>query len=133
MSEVPQQPTTKEFLDFRLHLKRLEIWDVGVRLAVPWGFGALIAFFAYLSISILAGRYTFAQIGVSVFGNLKISESISYVSGLTGVLYGLKERRLRRKNIQRLSGQIQKLEKLIHPNRSSSDLTVQGTTRPEDA
>jgi hypothetical protein len=132
MSEVPPQPTTKEFLDFRLHLKRLEIWDVGVRLLVPWGFGALIAFFAYLSIAILAGRYTFAQIGVNVLGNLKISESISYVSGLTGVLYGLKERRLRRKNIQRLSTQIQKLEKQADPNRSSSDLTERGTTRPED-
>ena len=132
MAESPDTAQKKEVLDFRLHLKRLEIIDSAVRLGVPWSFGALIAFFCFGSIVALAGKYTFAQIGVSILGNMKISESISYVFGLSGVLYGLKERKLRRKNIQRMSPQIQALERQMHPNRSSSNLTTRGTTQPED-
>jgi hypothetical protein len=132
MADETDRTTSKELLDFRLHLKRLEIIDTAVREGIPWLFGAVIAFCTYLSIAVLAGKYTFAQIGVSVLGNIKISESISYVFGLSGVLYGLKERRLRRKNIQRLSTQIQTLERQKHPNLSSSNLTQRGTTQPED-
>jgi hypothetical protein len=132
MPEGIEPPPSKELLDFRLHLKRLEIIDNAVRLAIPWGFGAIIAACAAYSVSVLAGKYTFAQIGVSFLGSLKVNETISYAFGASGVIYGIKQRALRRKNIQRMSSQIQTLEGQLFSTRSSSNLTTQGTTQPRD-
>jgi hypothetical protein len=132
MPEIIDLPPSKELLDFRLHLRRLEIIDNVVRLAIPWGFGAIIAVCASYAVSVLAGKYTFAQIGVSFLGSLRLNETISYAFGASGVIYGLKQRALRRKNIQRLSTQIQTLEGQVFPTRSSSNLTTEGTTQPGD-
>jgi hypothetical protein len=132
MTDTKEQPITKEVLDFRLHLKRLEIIDTVVRLTIPWCGGILIALCAAYTVSVLAGKYTFAQIGISLLGSLKVSETISYAFGASGVIYGLKEGALRRKNIHRLSSQIQNLERQVNPTRSSSSLTTRGTTQPGD-
>lgn len=80
----------------------------------------------------LAGKFTLADIGISFAGDIKLSESIVYLFGTGGVGYGLYQHRLRRKNIERLASRPIELEKLIDSTRSSSRLTPQGSTRPED-
>jgi hypothetical protein len=49
-----------------------------------------ISAFFYLSTKSLAGHYTFADIGIKVMGDFKISEAFSYLFGAGGVGYGLR-------------------------------------------
>lgn len=91
-----------------------------------------IAGFFYLTVKSLAGTYTFADIGIKVIGDFKVSEALSYLFGVGGVGYGLRERKLRRQTTERLTERNVTLEKLIDPTRTSSHLTTRGTTNPED-
>jgi hypothetical protein len=91
-----------------------------------------ISAFFYLSTKSLAGHYTFADIGIKVIGDFKISEAVSYLLGAGGMGYGLRERRLRRQTTERFSQRNYALERLVDPNRTSSHLTTRGTTNPED-
>jgi hypothetical protein len=99
---------------------------------VPWTAAVLIALCFQKSVSSLAGRYTFSQIGVSFLGDFKISEAFSYIFGAGGIAYGIKRRRLQQDNVERTAPRISDLEKQIDPKRSSSRLTPRGKTRPED-
>ena len=91
-----------------------------------------ISAFVYLSTKSLAGHYTFADIGIRVIGDFKISEALSYLFGAGGVGYGLRERKLRRQTTERLANRNSTLERMIDPGRTSSHLTGRGTTNPED-
>ena len=99
---------------------------------VPWTGAVLVAFLFYKSVVSLAGQYTFAQIGASFLGDFKISDGLAYVFGGGGVAYGLRHRKLRGDNVERMAGRIAEMEKLLDPKRSSSRLTPRGKTRPED-
>lgn len=103
-----------------------------VHTIVPWAGAVLVAFFFYKSVSSLAGRYTFSQIGVGFLGDFRISDGVAYIFGAGGVGYGVKQTQLRRNNVERTAGRIAELEKQLDPARSSSRLTPRGTTRPED-
>jgi hypothetical protein len=89
-------------------------------------------YYAYLAIASLAGKETFAKILVSFVANMTISKWLAYAFGGGGVLYGVKERRLRRNTARRLApGRIQ-YEEGLDPLRSSSGLTQTGETNPEE-
>lgn len=92
----------------------------------------LIAFFAYLGVDSLAGKITFANIGINFLSEVKTSISLSITVGIIGAVYGLKQRKLRRDTVEILQTRIKELESYIDKNRSSSKLTVRGDTRPED-
>ena len=91
-----------------------------------------IAGFLYLSVDSLAGKHTFADIGMAILSDIKISEMVAYILGGGGVLYGIKYRCLKGDNVQRTADRIAELEKRLDPNRSSSRLTSRGETRPGD-
>jgi len=97
-------------------------------------YAALVACFGfiYLMTESLAGRTTLATIGLRIMGNLRVSDGISFVFGGGGVLYGVGQRQLRRRSVERLSKMKNELEQVIDQGRSSSGLTSTGTTRPED-
>lgn len=99
---------------------------------IRWGALVLIFRYGYLSISALAGKATLASIGVEFLGNLTISQTLAYVLGAGGVLYGIGERGLRRRTVKRLGPQRKALEASIDPKRTSSNLTEKGETNPED-
>ncbi len=122
----------REDAEYALRAKRLDIIDTAVRLFIPWGFLALVAYWVHKDISVLAGKQTLAQIGISFLGDIRLSDSVAYIFGVAGTGYGIAERQLRRRNIARLSGEKQELERLLDAGRTSSNLTRQGTTRPED-
>jgi hypothetical protein len=93
-------------------------------------------YFVYKIALALAGKTTLASfatsVALSILGNDKMMKSIYLIITGGSIAYGVGERRLRRRAIKRHTGRPIELEKLIDPNRTSSGLTTEGTTRPED-
>lgn len=99
---------------------------------IRWGAVVLIFRYGYLTISALGGQVTLASIGISFLGNLTVSQSLAYIFGAGGVIYGLGERQLRKRTIKRLGPKREALEASIDPKRTSSKLTEKGETNPDD-
>ena len=119
-------------LTLAVRLRLLDILATVVQLGIPWGALCFIAYMMFRSVDSLAGKTTVASLGASFMGDVRINEAVAWIlAGLFG-LYGLSERHLRRKHIERLAPQINELESRLDPNRTSSRLTARGTTRPED-
>jgi hypothetical protein len=131
-SHVSHGVPSKKEADFLVRSKRLDIIEVAVRLAVPWGALVAIAYWVHADIIALAGKQTLAQIGLSFMGDLKISDAVAYIFGAAGAGYGIAERTLLRKTIARLTDEGRRLEQMVDQHRTSSNLTRHGTTRPED-
>lgn len=115
-----------------VRMRRYDIVDTFVRLAIPWGCLLLMVYWATGSLNALAGKETFADIGIRVLGDFRVSEGVAYLFGGLGVGYGILQKLLRQRNIERLAPRIKELEQHVHPQRTSSQLTARGTTRPED-
>lgn len=99
---------------------------------IKWGGVVLIFYYLSHCIDSLAGKSTISNIAISLVTDLKINQYLAYALGVGGTGYGLAQRTLRRKTIQRLQGNIVSMEKSIDPGRSSSNLTSDGCTRSED-
>ena len=101
-------------------------------------YGAFCVIFWRLGLAIesLAGKATLADFGVFLYADLKANTVFSHlvmgILGLGGAGYGLRERRQKRKEIKRLGNRVVQLEKKLDTNRSSSGLTIDGMSRPED-
>jgi hypothetical protein len=115
-----------------VRLKIIDAIDANLRLLIKYGCLAVVAYFTYGSITVLAGRQTFAQIGIKVLGDIKIANSIGYVVGGGGIAYGRRQKKLKEDVIQKLAPRIKELETAIDSSRSSSGITERGRTRPED-
>lgn len=100
--------------------------------AIAWGGAVMITYWGFRSIEVLSGHSTFADIGVRVLANVSISKAVAWLFGCSGVVYGIKQRRLRRDTIENLQARIKLLEKTIDSKRTTSGLTVRGETREED-
>lgn len=85
-----------------------------------------VAYFAWKTIIALAGRQTDANIALSGTFDLKFlanryaSQIIFAIFGSGGVLYGLRQRSLCKKTTKKLK-RLEKLEKTVDPDRTSSD------------
>lgn len=101
-----------------------------IQTAVPWVCMVAMAGFFYLAIYSLSGRHTFADIGIAVLSDVKISCALAYTFGVGGILFGLKYKSLKADNVERTGNRIAELEKELDPGRSSSRLTSRGETRP---
>jgi len=126
----PSSPTVGPQHVVRLRI--IDAIDANVRLLIKYGCLAIVAFFAYGAIAVLAGKQTFAQIGIKLLGDIKIANSIGYVVGGSGIIYGRRQKKLKEDVILKLAPRIKELETEIDPKRSSSGLTERGRTRPED-
>jgi hypothetical protein len=89
-----------------------------------------------LAVEALAGKATVADFGVFLIADLKANKVFSHVVmavfGMSGIGYGLRERGLRRKTVKQSGSRIAGLEKRLDRNRTSSGLTNDGRSRPED-
>src|SRR5713101_6446433 len=121
---MPKAKAPRELeLKYRFRFRVLDLIGSTLNLLVPWGSLVLIAFMIADALKGLSGRTTLADIGVKFLIDIRMSEAIAYVLAAGGMAYGYKERRLRQKNIPRLSARNQELERRIDPGRSTSGLT----------
>lgn len=97
-----------------------------------YGAYSFMAWCAYLSINALAGHHTAADIVVKFLGNISVSNGLAYALGGSGLGYGALQHWLKKTTVKSLEGRIHQLEGTIDPNRTSSQLTTQGETNPED-
>lgn len=119
-------------LDNQLSFKRLDTISRIVCEFIKWAGLLGIAYLAYRSVEVLAGKNTFADIGFKVIGNVKVSDGIIVLLTGGGWAYGLAQRSLRRRYIERNTSHKNDLERIIDPNRTSSNLTPRGTTPTRD-
>jgi len=97
-----------------------------------WGGIVAIAWFTRLAVGDLAGQTTLADIGIDFLGKVEVSVALAWTAGAAGGYYGYRQRKLRRDTVERLQKRVKELENFIDKNRSSSQLTSRGDTRPED-
>jgi hypothetical protein len=105
----------------------LEFW----RVLVQWATIGFLGYMGYRSVVVLAGVSTSANIAVRLAGNLTVSRGIITLLTGSGWAFGLAQRSLRRKNIERVVPLKNDLEKVLDPKRTSSNLTSRGTTPPK--
>ena len=80
----------------------------------------------------LAGKQTEASLSFSLVTKLHADRWFAYLFGASGLGYGYVQRNLRRRNIKRLTEHTEEMEKIVHPERTSSGLTPEGRTQRED-
>jgi len=142
MSKFIKSPSKQELIEELAELKAQNryirqsriIYLVTTAINNLFKYGSLlgIAYCFYLIIAVLAGKTTLANIGISFLGNVRISETVAWLFGVSGVAFGYRQRRLRRKTVEHLQTRNIELEKQIDPNRTSSTLTPRGDTNPRD-
>lgn len=107
-------------LDFVERLAKLVLLVVAILILNSW-------------IDKLSGGTTLEEIG----GALKTimgppREWIRYAGWIILLIWGWKERKSRLKKLKHLGPRVKRLEQLMDPDRSSSNLTKTGDTNPED-
>lgn len=132
MAIPPSRKPTRTELDFQLSFKRLDTFSVVVRDLIKWGGLAFLGYCGYLVVATLAGKTTLADIGIRFLANVKVSDGIILLLIGGGWAYGLGQRQLRRRHIERIVKSKNELEMLLDSKRTSSELTEKGTTRPGD-
>ena len=133
MKPKPAVPPRGQEQKYRYRSKVLDVLAASIRVLIIWGSLSFIVHRVFTSLETFAGQQTMANIGISFLGDFKVSEGLAYIFGVSGITYGLRQRKLRRSNIERLAERPRTLEKQIDAKRTSSGLTVRGTTRPEDS
>ena len=113
-------------------VNRSEAWVSVLNNGIRWGGLSWIAYCGYLSITALAGKSTSAEFLFDILAMKNISITFAWCIGIAGLLYGYRQRALRKNTIERIQHRNADLEKLIDVRRSSSKLTPRGDTRRED-
>lgn len=99
---------------------------------LKYGMWVLIARYGYYAVVALAGKQTVAEIALKFLASLTISKTLCLGAASGGVAWGATERKLRKQTIRTKARRIKELEERIDPERSSSKLMSDGSTRPED-
>lgn len=98
---------------------------------IRWGGLCVISYFGYAAIAALSGKVTLSSIGINFLSNVSVSSSLAWLLGGGGIIYGLRERKLRQRTVLRMD-RIPELETNIDPDRTSSSLGPGGMTHPRD-
>ena len=99
---------------------------------VKWAGILGVVYLISTMVSALAGKTTLADIAIQFLTASHAREWTSY--GITGaaIVWAILERRLRKSTGRQLSRRLKVIENRLDPDRSSSELTETGETRPED-
>ena len=113
---------SKEQLEHDLESQRIDNRSDIIHHAIT--VGGVVAAFYFLNemVQSIAGKATFAEIGVEIFGKEGVSTLLAWFLTAVGVGYGELQRRLRVRVTRRLGDRIETLELEIDPDRSSSRL-----------
>jgi hypothetical protein len=126
----PEKPA-RTILDVQVSFKRWDTVALVLTALIKWASLFGIAWLFRASIGSLAGKATFADIALRVIGNVKVSRGLVALLAASGWIYGLGQGALRRRHIKRVATQKNELERILDPQRTSSDLTSKGTTPSE--
>jgi len=131
---VADTPRPKEEIDADLEGQRIQARATIILTGIRWAGLVALGVVGYLIVNTLAGRSTLASVGISIraIGSVYVSQAAAWLFGISGIGYGLRQRRLRHTNIQRLGPGVRERESAIDPKRTSSQLTSRGRTRPQD-
>jgi len=122
--------------EFELRQQKVHIWG-RVIIPIPKYLCIVACFYlVFRATEVLAGKTTVAAFSqyflLDLQANKFFSHAVTAVFGAGGIAYGVRERHLKRKNIERMGAEIKQLETRLDPNRTSSRLTPRGTTQKED-
>lgn len=84
------------------------------------------------SIQNLSGKETEVAVTLNFVLKTALTSGITVAVVVFYMLYARRANRLRQASIEKMSAQIQHLEKKMNPDRETSGLTSKGTTREED-
>ena len=123
-------------LEFKLKSQRVDAWlRIGLSL-IKYASLSFIVWRLGIAVEALAGKATLADFGVFLLTDLRVNKVFSHavmgLVGVSGATYGVRERSSKRKEIKRLGNRVVELEKRLDPERTSSGLKRDGTSRPED-
>lgn len=127
-----QSAPNKAELEYLYKVKQAQVVNSLGRELIKYGGLVFAARYVYLSIDSLAGKSTFAEIGLAFLARSKFYASLGWLVGICGVAFGFYCLWRMKNTIERYQGHINQLETRIDPHRSSSAITVRGNTRPED-
>ncbi|HEY6243707.1 MAG TPA: hypothetical protein VIX17_07170 [Pyrinomonadaceae bacterium] len=128
MADTPLQKPPRTVLDNQLSFKKLDtVAELGREL-IKWSALVLLGYWGYRCVAVMAGTITFADIAVRILGNLTVSKGIIALLTGSGWVYGLAQRSLRRRFVERNAKTKNDLERVIDPKRTSSNLSSKGTT-----
>lgn len=121
---------------YRLH-RNTEI-NRTVRTFVKWAAWCVIAYIGFTNLTpmivVLAGKTTVVDVAVGFGARLlaRLDVTMSWVTTFAAVTWAFTERKLRHRKIEQIQDHNRQLEMRMDPDRTSSGLTVQGKTHPQD-
>ena len=123
-------------LDHEFRMRVLQVISTGWRSLLLFLAVVSVCLALYYSVRELAGRQTLADLSFKAIADLKANRYFAVIlpwilSALTGG-WALGERSLRKQHIRRVSSESSEMQKKINPGRRSSNLMLDGETRPED-
>lgn len=120
-------------LEFQLRGRRVDRnGDVLIQL-IRWGCLVGCVYIVGGAIKAFAGQHTLANLAFKFVADTRVvvSEGVFALVGGSGVVYGVRQRKLRRDTIESLGPRVKEKEEAADPRRSSSRLTARGTTPKE--
>lgn len=117
---------------YRLYTHGMDGGFALLRIVVIAGAAVLLGRYARDVLVAFAGKETVANLALTFLLNLQADRWFAYLFGASGVGYGVRQRQLRRRNIKRMTGHNAEVEERLYQGRTSSGLTPEGKTRPED-
>ena len=122
----PQRKPSRSELDFAYRGLRLSQIGRVCTSFFKWSSLLGIAWFGHLSIDSLAGKTTISEIAFNLVTSVSASHGVASAIAAVGVLFGLNERRLRKRAVKRLSPGRLEYEKRQDGDRTSSGLDESG-------
>lgn len=126
----PSQPPDPTLIAAQTVREKYRTFRTGIRVLG----GVFIAYFGFHALQAMAGQNTSISIALSLIFTAVSKLEYVFAFGLMVLLAGwaLAERLLRYRKVKYLQGRIKNLEIGIDPERSSSNLTIEGKTNPQD-
>ncbi len=130
--QVPEAAENRP-VDWTRVLLRLIDKTASVLIAAAYA-GGLVGVTYYLSLAVghLAGHNTALLVSYLTDTGSGLTVTVSLTTGVFGGIYGLRQRWLYRRAVAYFAPRLARYEQQMDPNRSSSGLTPQGKTNPDD-
>jgi len=122
-------PEERKYL---LQVRIIDLVGTVIMYGIKYGSFLLAIYMITDAAKAFAGKTSVADLALRVLADIKAPQWVAYALGLGGVGWGWNERRLRHRTVARMARNKEEAEKRLDPGRTSSNLTAEGKSRPED-